>query len=470
MGCKKCNEQNDYNPCNPNPCQEPQTCDCPTILKSDCVIYSGNDLECSGIPTGTILTELIEQQDAFICESLSNIPQTTLKNIGAGAKVYKGDDLLGRKELRTIKSTDNSVIVTESTNEIDLSVTTPCITSVDGSVGVTSIIPTNLVVNGDFDTDLSGWSASMYLNWVWDNGKAKYIGQDERGSLKQGILEVGKTYRIILDFYRDESLCEEFHNITISAGTSQQTFTTGGRIDTQMVAVGDGNFIISGYDACGIACDCITVDNIQVYEVVTEGGCTDLSIDLLGNTPPCIVSTKGSVTISTTPEGCISLDVTTYNGAETKVTAGANVTVSGIGTVSNPYIINSAISTLQDGITTDVIGNGTSTPYSVEVINLQKIISTFPYTLTSLDDKYTIFVSNDVSNVTINVPNSLVPNFSCVFIQEGSGEVTIQSTGTATVIQPIALENKIKGQNYWAMLEKKLSTNTYYLMGSLKTV
>lgn len=314
MGCKKCNEQNDYNPCNPTPCQEPVECSCPTILKSDCVIYSGNDLECSGIPTGTILTELIEQQDAFICESLSNIPQTTLKNIGTGAKVYKGDDLLGRKELRTIKSTDSSITVSENTNEIDL------------------------------------------------------------------------------------------------------------------------------------------------------------SVDLLGNTPPCIVSTKGTVTISTTTEGCIDLDVTTYNGAETKVTAGANVTVSGIGTVSNPYIINSAISTLQDGITTDVIGNGTSTPYSVEVINLQKIISTFPYTLTSLDDKYTIFVSNDVSNVTINVPNSLVPNFSCVFIQEGSGEVTIQSTGTATVIQPIALENKIKGQNYWAMIEKKTTTDTYYLMGSLKTV
>ena len=54
MGCN-CNQQTNYNICNPKPCQEPQDCSCPTILSTDCVTYRGNDLECSGIVTGQTL-------------------------------------------------------------------------------------------------------------------------------------------------------------------------------------------------------------------------------------------------------------------------------------------------------------------------------------------------------------------------------------------------------------------------------
>ena len=122
MACN-CNQQTNYNLCNPKPCQEPQDCSCPTILKSDCVTYSGNDLECSGIVTGQTLTETIEQLDTFICEKVDDITNAlTLKNIGDGAKVYKGDDLLGRKELRTVTKTGNLVTVTENTNDIAVSI------------------------------------------------------------------------------------------------------------------------------------------------------------------------------------------------------------------------------------------------------------------------------------------------------------------------------------------------------------
>jgi hypothetical protein len=122
MGCN-CNQQTNYNLCNPAPCQEPQSCDCPTILSTDCVTFGGNDLECSGIQSGTILTELIEQQEAFLCQKIEEaIAPTILKNIGTGAKVYKGDDLLGRKELRTVTKTGNLVTVTENTDNIAVSI------------------------------------------------------------------------------------------------------------------------------------------------------------------------------------------------------------------------------------------------------------------------------------------------------------------------------------------------------------
>ena len=122
MSCN-CNQQTNYNICNPAPCQEPQDCSCPTILSTDCVTYGGNDLECSGIVAGQTLTETIEQLDTFICEKVDDITNAlTLKNIGDGAKVYKGDDLLGRKELRTVTKTGNLVTVTENTNDIAVSI------------------------------------------------------------------------------------------------------------------------------------------------------------------------------------------------------------------------------------------------------------------------------------------------------------------------------------------------------------
>lgn len=122
MACN-CNQQTNYNLCNPKPCQEPQDCSCPTILSTDCVTFSGNDLGCSGIVTGQTLTETIEQLDTFICEKVDDITNAlTLKNIGTGAKVYKGNDLLGRKELRTVIKTGDLITVTENTNDIAVSI------------------------------------------------------------------------------------------------------------------------------------------------------------------------------------------------------------------------------------------------------------------------------------------------------------------------------------------------------------
>ena len=82
------------------------------------------------------------------------------------------------------------------------------------------------------------------------------------------------------------------------------------------------------------------------------------------------------------------------------------------------------------------------------------------------DDKHTIFVDNNISNVVINVPDTLVNNFSVAFVQKGTGDVTITPTGTSVINS--ALGYKIKGQYYWALLEKELNTVTYYLIGNTK--
>ena len=102
--------------------------------------------------------------------------------------------------------------------------------------------------------------------------------------------------------------------------------------------------------------------------------------------------------------------------------------------------------------------------------NLQKTVDVFPYTLTNADDKYTIFLENGVSLLSVvNIPENLVNNFSCVFIQKGTGDTQI-GFDHPSLFYGSGLINVIKGQYYWALLEKELATENYYLTGSLKTV
>ena len=149
------------------------------------------------------------------------------------------------------------------------------------------------------------------------------------------------------------------------------------------------------------------------------------------------------------------------------ITAGANVTVSE--PTPNNFVISSTdnIALLENSATTTVTGNGTlGNEYQVDVNNLQKVVNTFPYTLLNSDDKYTIFLENGASNVVINVPDTLPSNFSVAFVQKGTGDVTITPTGTSVINS--ALGYKIKGQYYWALLEKELNTVTHYLIGNTK--
>lgn len=149
------------------------------------------------------------------------------------------------------------------------------------------------------------------------------------------------------------------------------------------------------------------------------------------------------------------------------ITAGANVIVTE--PTPNNFVISSTdnIVLLENSTTTTVTGNGTlGNEYQVDVNNLQKVVNTFPYTLLNSDDKYTIFLENGASNVVINVPDTLPSNFSVAFVQKGTGDVTITPTGTSVINS--ALGYKIKGQYYWALLEKELNTVTYYLIGNTK--
>lgn len=109
--------------CNNKPLCSNNDCSCPVKdLSTDCVLYTGEDLACSGIKSQTILTDLIQQLDTFIC-NIGGQPTLNIVNVGTGAGVYKGAAGNDR-QLRSIKSPDGSVGVTVSPNGNEIHLTT----------------------------------------------------------------------------------------------------------------------------------------------------------------------------------------------------------------------------------------------------------------------------------------------------------------------------------------------------------
>lgn len=124
----------------------------------------------------------------------------------------------------------------------------------------------------------------------------------------------------------------------------------------------------------------------------------------------------------------------------------------------------STTTTINDGVTTKVSGNGTTIPYTLEVVNLQKKINS-NYTLQSSDNHYTIIVDATLGNIKIAIPIGLVNNISVNFTQIGTGVVDFLAVGT-TINTPTGL--KIKGENYWANIYQRFDApNTYQLAGAL---
>lgn len=156
------------------------------------------------------------------------------------------------------------------------------------------------------------------------------------------------------------------------------------------------------------------------------------------------------------------------DGSETKLTGSSNISITGIGTELEPYIIHS--SNVQS-VTGDNVDNTDPLNPVINQNNLQKVI-VYPadfigtnYTLTNADNNYEIIVDNGATAVSITVPSGLVSKIGMGFTQKGSGDISYIPSGT-TINNPTGL--KIKGQYYQTFLSQELATNSYYLGGNTK--
>lgn len=106
----------------------PNDCACPIKdLSTDCIKYTGEDLPCTEILGGTLMTEAFSQLDTYLCDLSTQLANSfSLISVGAGTRVYKGVDGIGRKEIRSITPTNAILTVGLSTDnkEIEIGIDT----------------------------------------------------------------------------------------------------------------------------------------------------------------------------------------------------------------------------------------------------------------------------------------------------------------------------------------------------------
>ncbi len=159
MGCEKCNE------CNEQPCTEVNgSCDCiQKDMSTDCILYTGEDLTCSGITNTTILTEVITKLDAHICNKFQEaVEYLRIVNVGDGAEVYSGINGVGARQLRSIV-TQESQMVDIVQNEDTISIT-PGRPSLNLTSDLLTLVVTTLAGNTQYgQVDLSQYSNDTFL-------------------------------------------------------------------------------------------------------------------------------------------------------------------------------------------------------------------------------------------------------------------------------------------------------------------
>mgnify|MGYP003608174069 CR=1 FL=1 len=146
---------------------------------------------------------------------------------------------------------------------------------------------------------------------------------------------------------------------------------------------------------------------------------------------------------------------TPANGSETKINAGTNTTVTGLGTIASPYVINSTDTVangsetkINEGDNINITGNGTQlTPYIinadltdlgiVKTVNNEVISPTQSLSIINNEPTGKVLVTKEY--VQSIIPNT--PDGSETKINSGSNIVV---TGTGTTLDPYTISSSIE--------------------------
>ena len=125
-----------------------------------------------------------------------------------------------------------------------------------------------LVTNGTFDTDTSGWSADVDGTIEWDNGTLKYTGTATGPTfmtVTQSIATIaGKVYKISFDI-TDLNPANEVR-LQLNAVNIIEDATTVGSYSAYYVASGGSETMVIGIVG-GLAGETFNIDNISVREI-----------------------------------------------------------------------------------------------------------------------------------------------------------------------------------------------------------
>ena len=437
--CSDCNQYTSSQTHICDGCQE-QSCEGCAVkdLSTDCSVFTGDSIECDSVVVvakNTILSDALANIVSWSCTKFSAVENFfRIINTGNGVNIFSGVSLLGEKKLRRLKSTNGSVIITQGTDDIDFSVPagvipdgteTKIVNGTNTTVVGTGTTPTPYQINAlnsTYSNSNLGTGAQIYKDSI-------IVGSNTQFNLRK-IKSSNSSVNIVEG--ADEI------DITVAAGVIPDGSETKVTAGTNISVTGAGT-IATPY----------VINSTDTNTTYSAGTALSLVGTTFNNTAPdqTVVLTQGGATTitGTYPNFTISSTDTIADGSETKINSGTTTSTSGVGTTGSPYVI--------------------------EVINLQKVI-TYPadfsgtnYTLTNADNNYEIIINNGTTACTITVPAGLTSKIGIGFTQKGTGDVAYIASGT-TINNPIGL--KIKGQYYQTFLSQELATNNFFLGGNTK--
>ena len=244
----------------------PNDCACPIKdLSTDCIQYTGDDLPCTEIKNGTLLTETIGQLDTYLCDLSTQLSNSfSLISVGAGTRVYRGVDGIGRKEIRSITSVNDILRIELSTDDKEIEI------GIDNAELGTFVRDNQITYTAGSGLNLTG---TIFSNAAPD----------------QVVSVVGEGATVVTGTYP---------NFTVAS--TDTTYTAG--------------------------------SGITLTGTVFSNNAPDQVVTLTGAGTTVVTGTYPNFTVTSTS--------TSADGSETKINSGSNITVTGTGTIANPYIVN----------------------------------------------------------------------------------------------------------------------------------
>ena len=467
-------------PCQPNSIP----CTCEARVTSDCVTVSGATSNCLAIDDNLLLTDYLTQMDERICEKVDSVTNfIALENVGTGSQLYKGDNLLGKKQIRTVKSIDPNLVVTQTDDEIQLDLNIPAIVPPDGTE--TKLVSgTNTTVAGN------GSIATPYSVNVAFPTPPVYDGSETKINAGTNVTVTGNGTDAT------PYIINSSGGVTVNDATSsikgilRLTGDLGGTADAPTTPTAlhiTGNEPFTGNKSGSNTSATPTRLSINTSSDATLEG---FLANTASSTQPAIRIISSTVTgegggiasiIETFGNNAIGLKI---EPKQNNPTSGNMLVLSNKRALNNVIDIATPLSILRDKIEVakisdigDFSGNkfikseGTATQMLMadgsvkeNQDNLQKVITTSTVIL-DIDNNHTIFINNGATPITITIDSSITtPNFCVGFIQEGTGDVTFVGTGVS-LTNPVGL--KSKGQGYQTFIERKLATSNFYLLGNV---
>lgn len=307
-------------------------CSCKITLSTNCITLA-EDLTCSNILAGQTQTEVMKLLDAYICERFDSVTNFfNLINVGAGSQIYKGVSNLGKKELRTL--VDSGLInLVQGTDTITISV---------DETAMNDFIEANQKTYSALNT---GTGAEVYKSTtvVGDNTQfnlRKLKSTDSSVTITQGTDDINITVPF--------PITPDGSETKIIAGTNGVVTGLGTVLNPYVISSDGGETKINNGTNTTVTGNGTTATPYAINSVNTTysaGTAMSLVGTTFNNTAPdqIVTLTQGGATTitGTYPNFTISSTNTTADGSETKITAGSNVTVTGVGTIASPYVISS---------------------------------------------------------------------------------------------------------------------------------